>query len=127
MQVDIHLPIDRSTAVSIVGAVFSHSIDAESSLSALDHVFEQSPSPWKGAYFDDARNTDNAWVELSVEYLLDHAGQLLSCVPALDHEQLDRLDQPRFIWQDVRATIPLGPRTHYRLVRNLASRLNAYF
>ena len=81
---------------------------------------------WKGAYFDDARNTDNAWIELSIEYFLDSDHQLTSCIPHLHREQLNRLDQPRFIWTDVRHSIDVGPRTHYRLIKNLASKLDAY-
>jgi hypothetical protein len=98
-----------------------------SSLTSLNHLFEQIPTPWKGAYFDDARNTDNAWIELSIEYLLDNDHQLTSCIPYLHNEQLNRLEQPRFVWKDVRHTIDIGPRTHYRLIRNLASKLDAYF
>ena len=98
-----------------------------SSLVALNHLFEQNPIPWKGAYFDDARNTDNAWIELSIEYLLDYDHQLTSCIPYLHNEQLNRLEQPRFVWKDVRHTIDIGPRTHYRLIKNLAYKLDAYF
>jgi hypothetical protein len=98
-----------------------------SSLTSLNHLFEQIPTPWKGAYFDDARNTDNAWIELSIEYLLDNDHQLTSCIPCLHNEQLNRLEQPRFVWKDVRHTIDIGPRTHYRLIRNLALKLDAYF
>ncbi len=98
-----------------------------SSLIELNHLFEQIPTPWKGAYFDDARNTDNAWIELSIEYLLDYDHLLTSCIPCLHNDQLHHLEQPRFIWKDVRNTIDIGPRTHYRLIRNLAYKLNAYF
>lgn len=97
------------------------------SLVALNRLFEQNPIPWKGAYFDDARNTDNAWIELSIEYIVDFDHQLTSCIPYLQHEQLNRLDQPRFVWKDVRQTIDIGPRTQYRLIRNLAYKLDAYF
>jgi hypothetical protein len=98
-----------------------------SSLMVLNHLFEQTPTPWKGAYFDDTRNTDNAWIELSIEYFLDYDHQFTSCIPCLNTEQLNHLDQPRFIWKDVRNTIDIGPRTHYRLIRNLAYKLDAYF
>ena len=98
-----------------------------SSLNALEHLFEESPTPWKGAYFDDARNTDNAWIELSIEYLLDYDHQLTPCIPCFQNEQLECLEQPRFVWKDVGNTIDIGPRTHYRLLRDLAYKLDAHF
>ncbi len=107
--------------------IFNDRKKIPSSLVALNHLFEQNPIPWKGAYFDDARNTDNAWIELSIEYFLDSDHQLTSCIPYLHHEQLNHLAQPRFIWKDVRHSIDIGPRTHYRLIRNLAYKLDAYF
>ncbi|CAF3569738.1 unnamed protein product [Rotaria socialis] len=97
------------------------------SLAALNYLFEQKPISWKGAYFDDARNTDNAWIELSIEYLFDYDHRLTSCIPCLHHEQLERLEQPRFVWKDVGNTIDVGPRTHYRLIKHLACKLDAYF
>lgn len=97
------------------------------SLNALDHLFDQCPTAWKGAYFDDARNTDNAWIELSIEYLFDHNDEFLSSIPSLNYEQLIQLDQPRFIWKDVRQNLDIGPRTHYRLIENLAYKFNAFF
>ncbi|UJR27686.1 hypothetical protein I4U23_008964 [Adineta vaga] len=92
-------------------------------------LFQQNPIPWKGAYFDDARNTDNAWIELSIEYILDddYHHHLTSGIPSLHEEQLCHLEQPRFIWKDVHNTINIGPRTHYRLIRNLAYKLDANF
>ena len=96
-------------------------------LPALNHLFEQRPISWKGAYFDDARNTDNAWIELSIEYFFDSDHRSTTCIPCLDIDQLNCLDQPRFIWKDVQHTLDIGPRTHYRLVKDLAYKLDAYF
>ncbi|CAF2848139.1 unnamed protein product [Rotaria sp. Silwood2] len=109
------------------GIILNNRKKISSSLIALNHLFEQNPTPWKGAYFDDARNTDNAWIELSIEYLLDNDHQLTSCIPYLHNQQLEYLEQPRFIWKDVENTIDIGPRTHYRLIKNLAYKLDAYF
>ncbi|CAF4693941.1 unnamed protein product [Rotaria sp. Silwood1] len=109
------------------GTILNNRYKISSTLNALNHLFEQNPIPWKGAYFDDARNTDNAWIELSIEYLLDDDHQLTSCIPYLHNQQLQYLEQPRFIWKDVENTIDIGPRTHYRLIRNLAYKLDAYF
>ncbi|CAF1181547.1 unnamed protein product [Adineta steineri] len=109
------------------GVIFNNEKKISSSLIGLNHLFEQTPIPWKGAYFDDTRNTDNAWIELSIEYLLDYDHQLTTCIPCLHNEQLSRLEQPRFLWKDVKNTINIGPRTHYRLIRNLAYKLDAYF
>ncbi|CAF1058255.1 unnamed protein product [Rotaria sordida] len=109
------------------GIILNNRKKISSSLIELNHLFEQNPTPWKGAYFDDARNTDNAWIELSIEYLLDNDHQLTSCIPYLHNQQLECLEQPRFIWKDVKNTIDIGPRTHYRLIKNLAYKLDAYF
>lgn len=94
---------------------------------ALENLFDQQPTTWKGAYFDDIRNTDNAWIELSIDYYFDSNHQYLSCIPELNEEQLSYLDQPRFIWKDVQRTMNIGPRTHYRLIESLVSKLHGHF
>lgn len=97
------------------------------SMASLERLFEQIPTPWKGAYFDDARNTDNAWIELSIEYFIDDDQQSLACIPYLTDGQLSHVEQPRFVWKDVQRTLNVGPRTHYRLIQDLAYKLNACF
>lgn len=117
-----------STIFSILlEKIFNDRKKTMSSVAALDQLFEQNPIAWKGAYFDDARNTDNAWIELSIEYFFDSDHQFTSCIPDLHREQLNHLDQPRFVWKDVQHTMQIGPRTHYHLIENLASKFDAYF
>lgn len=124
------IPIENLLSIIfpiLVEKIFNDRKRTMSSLVALDHLFEQNPIAWKGAYFDDARNTDNAWIELSIEYFFDSDHQFTSCIPDLYYEQLNHLDQPKFVWKDVQHTMDIGPRTHYRLIENLASKFNAYF
>ncbi|CAF0797018.1 unnamed protein product [Didymodactylos carnosus] len=92
----------------------------------INRLFDKQPSVWKGAYFDDARNTDNAWIELLIEFLMDD-DILTSCIPKLTLEQLNKLQQPRFIWKEVKSDIEVGPKTHLRLLRNLTEKLGAHF
>ncbi|CAF0879739.1 unnamed protein product [Adineta ricciae] len=100
-----------------------------SSFYSLNQLFQHEPVPWKGAYLDDARNTDNAWIELAIGYILDddENHRLTSCIPSLHEEQLRHLLRPRFVWKDVQNTSDVGPRTHSRLIRSLAHKLDAHF